>query len=279
MNLLMKLNVGSLLVIVAMSSCLPLREIETATIDLQTATLAKTAIPTTTFIPTSPADATTIVETTQWAIRFPTSTTPPGYPTPLPPPTQQFFAKDIAVQNNPPQIVGGYILRSWVRLPFNTSVVTISRIDEKQVEIKDAYVWIDKATGIDLTGDGFPEAVIRTDEGGNGAGAICSYISIISLADEPTLILDQETTCGYRPNNDFPEIVDFFVDFNNDGKTEYISFLPSKGEDGYHFDFGIEFMKVWEYNVETNSFELASSTELSYLEYAEKITELESLNR
>ena len=279
--MLKKISLTSLFIIFAMFSCSKSGDIEIATSNLHTTAIVKTSIPTSTTTPTVYfVNATTFAEATQWAEKFPTSTTPPNYPTPQPPPTRNYpVVKDIAIQSDQPLIAGEYILHIWAHLPFDTNIVTISRINKKQVEIEDAGVWIDKLTGIDLTDDGFPEAVIRTDEGGNGAGSICQYVSIISLAEEPTIILNKEVTCGYKPNNDIPEIVDFFIDLNHDGKTEFISFMPSEDEVCCHFDFSIVFMNVWEYNAKINSFELASSTELSFSKYGEKITEFESLNR
>lgn len=265
------MKIKSLLIIAVVTILVSCTQTVTLIPPAETAISTETNTPTVTVTPTVDIfEAHQIAQATLYATRFPIPTAPSMYPTPLPPRNSR--PDDIVMYTGTTQIVGNYILRSWEHAGF-TRVITLSSIGRKQIGIEDAQVWIDKMTGTDLTGDGYPEAVFRTHNGANGSGGICEYITIISLAREPTMVLQQAPTCGYKPNVELLELVDFFVDTNNDGRIEFIAFQPKWDGLAHHYDYSIKFMRTWEYNPTTDCFEMTEKG-LSSEEYAEMILKL-----
>lgn len=159
--------------------------------------------PTSFTAPLPDAAATFAVEVHQTA--FPIPTSPIGFPT-AQIPNQKFYQEYLSI---PELHIGNYVIRNW--RTNNSSygdIVTISTIGKEQISIESAT--LSPLTGIDITGDNIPEAIVETDTRGNGC---CHSITIFSLGSELETLLDTPTR----------ECTGEFSDLDLDGKYEYIT--------------------------------------------------------
>ena len=179
------------------------------------------------------------------------------YPTPF------FSEKDESATIAQQIIVGEHIVRLW--RCHNEScprTLTISTIEQKQIEIQSGHIWIDNITGTDLTSNGYPELVIRKNAGGSAAE--CDQVSIYSMTENaPALILDDISTCLVPTNSkgepQYGTRQDFFYDLNGDGTIEFIT-----------YPYFLSDMQVWIFDTEQNKYRhIKFEEEKDFLSYQE----------
>ncbi|MCB9143745.1 MAG: hypothetical protein H6635_00120 [Anaerolineales bacterium] len=161
--------------------------------------------PTPTSFPTllPEAAATFFVEVHQTAFPIPTSLA--GFPT-AQIPNQNYYQEYLSI---PELHIGSYVIRNW--RTNNSSygdIITISVIGKESITIESAI--LNPLTGIDITGDNIPEAIVETDTKGNGC---CHSVAIFSLGNKLETLLDTPTR----------ECTGEFSDLDSDGKYEYIT--------------------------------------------------------
>ena len=138
---------------------------------------------------------------------LPMPTPPVGFPTPQPPSTNMYQT----YLSVPEMYIGKYVIRSWAYMNYPSAygnAVTIDSIGMTQISKSSAK--LNPLTGVDLTKDGIPEAVIEIHTGGN---ACCHGIAVYSLGDELKTLLDVPTG----------ECVGRFADLDGNGTYEYVT--------------------------------------------------------
>ncbi|MBK9927327.1 MAG: hypothetical protein IPP66_18815 [Anaerolineales bacterium] len=150
--------------------------------------------------------AVTPIPSTEAAYQYPT----PQIPVEIDPFAPSVSFKQASIAGNDELYIGKYILRNWCKpLDFmDYCAITISTLNEKQVDIVNWHSYISHETGTDLTGTGIPNIVIIS-EIGNAAGE--QFIRIFEAGDSLKEILFIGSRRDWK-----------FEDLNNDKAFEFI---------------------------------------------------------
>jgi hypothetical protein len=184
----------------------------TPTVSISTATTTTTPRPT-----YSPHEMATLLART-----YPTVPAIPNYPTAEAPTLNNlfsdynFYQTRIDLEN---LFIGKYTIRQWWLNGDPNSyvpVITISTLNQPQIEVAYDYIKIHYLSGSDLTGNGTPDLVLETAHGQyNGT-------QIYDLGDTPKLVFNLEGQFQDSFTSEFTPEPSKFIDLDGNGSLEYV---------------------------------------------------------
>lgn len=153
---------------------------------------------------------------------IPTATTRPGFPTPF---------SSISLNTTVPEVqrsisfrelyIGKYVIRSWGSDSYSPFVTyTISAIGQPEVQIPLTGILpeggggLDPLTGIDITGEGEPDAIFHIYTGGNHC---CTNVQVYNLGQTIKKVFELGTA----------DCSGTFIDIDNNGIYEYETCDPT----------------------------------------------------
>lgn len=175
-----------------------------------------TATPEPTHTPMPTLDAAARATIAAESFAFPTPTIRPGFPTPFSSGPLSTTIPDVPRSISFDELyIGKYVIRSWSSDYYSPFVTyTISSIGQPEVQLPQTSILpeggggLDPLTGLDITGEGEPDAIFHTYTGGNHC---CHSVRVYNLGETIEKVFELGT--GDCPGG--------FLDLDNDGVYEY----------------------------------------------------------